>query len=132
MSWIDTLEHPPALKYYPISWLELSTSGDISVYGEIPGLSSRLGRIGFTAIPLGDEHKLAVSVSGSFDGRRYRRDLSDYNTNNFSARVALGYRFRPALIGRIGGPSKRLPISPPRAATRGRLRFCRGERYGFQ
>ena len=92
-----------AVKYYPLSWLELNLSGDMSVYGEIPGLSSRLGRIGFTAIPLGQDNKFAVSVSGSYDGRRYHRDLDSYDNNNFNTRLAVGYRFRPALAGRIGG-----------------------------
>jgi hypothetical protein len=92
-----------AIKYYPLSWLEMNLSGDMSVYGEIPGLSSHLGRIGVTALPLGQEHKLAVSASGGYDGRRYHKDLGSYDNNNFNARLAVGYRFRPALAGRIGG-----------------------------
>jgi hypothetical protein len=92
-----------AVRYYPISWLELNISGDLSVYGEMPELSSRLGRVGFTAIPLGQDHKFAVSASGSYDGRRYRKALRDYDNNNFNTRLAIGYRFRPALAGRIGG-----------------------------
>jgi hypothetical protein len=91
-----------AVKYYPLSWMELNLSGDMSVYGEISGLSSHLGRIGFTAIPLSQDHKFVISVSGSYDGRRYHRDLGNYDNNNFNTRLAVGYRFRPTLAGRIG------------------------------
>ena len=92
-----------AVKYYPLPWLELNLSGDMSVYGEIPGLSSRLGRIGFTVIPFDQDHKFSVSVSGSYDGRRYHEVLDSSNNNNFNSRLAVGYRFLPALAARIGG-----------------------------
>ncbi len=92
-----------AVKYYPLSWMELNLSGHHSVYGEIPDLSSRMGKIGFVAIPLGQDSKLAVSLSGSYDGTRYHENLGSFNNNNFNTRLALGYRFRPSLAGRFGG-----------------------------
>lgn len=92
-----------AVKYYPIARLELNLSGDLSAYGEMPDLSSRLGRIGFTALPLGQDSRFSVSASGSYDGRRYRKNLNSYDNNNFNTRLAVGYRIHPALSGRIGG-----------------------------
>lgn len=92
-----------AVKYYPLPWLELNLSGHHSVYGEIPDLSSRMGKIGFVAFPLGQDSKFAVSLSGSYDGTRYHDGLVSFNNNNFNSRLAVGYRFRPALAGRFGG-----------------------------
>jgi hypothetical protein len=92
-----------AVKYYPLSRLELNLSGHNSVYGEIPELSSRMGKIGFVAFPLSQDSKFAVSLSGSYDGTRYHDDLASFDNNNFNGRLAVGYRFRPALAGRIGG-----------------------------
>jgi hypothetical protein len=92
-----------AIKYYPLPWLELNLSGHRSVYDEIHELSSRMGKVGFVAFPLGQDSKFAVSLSGSYDGTRYHDDLVSFDNNNFDTRLAVGYRFHPALSGRIGG-----------------------------
>ncbi len=92
-----------AVKYYPLSWLEASLSGDISTYGEVPNLSSRLGRVGITAVPIGQNSRFSLSLSGSFDGRRYRRAFSKYDSDDFNSRVAVGYRLMPRLSLRLGG-----------------------------
>jgi len=91
-----------AIKFYPVSWLEGSLSGELCNYGELPSLSSRIGRVGLTAIPLGRDTKLSLTLSGSFDGRRYHRDFGQYDNNNASARVAIGYRLHRNLSCRVG------------------------------
>jgi hypothetical protein len=90
------------VKYYPVSWIEASVYGELANYGELPSLSNRLGRVSITALPLGYESRASLTINGSFDGRRYHTDFSNYDNDNFNATVSFGYRLMPTLSARVG------------------------------
>ena len=86
------------LKYYPLSNLELSGTGDYTKYKETDALSS-FGR-GAKAIfiPTAANARLSAHLESKFNRQSYEGDsLQRYNTNTFEILSALGYQLNPRI-----------------------------------
>ncbi|MDH3892258.1 MAG: hypothetical protein OEV49_14365 [candidate division Zixibacteria bacterium] len=84
------------LRYYPVSSLELSGSGDYNRYKETSPLSSFARGLQATYIPLTPGSRLALHIQGEFERKSFSGDsLQAYNTNAYAVMLSTGYQFRP-------------------------------------
>ena len=85
-----------ALKYYPLSNLELSGTGDYTKYKETDALSSFSRGAKAVFIPTGASARLSAHIESKFNRQSYEGDsLQRYNTNTYEVLSALGYQLNP-------------------------------------
>ena len=90
------------LKAYPLSGLEISVRGDNTYYRETIGLSSLLGGLKLTYIPIRAKSPLSVFLSAGASGRLYHNEFSGFDNNIAEAAGSIGYRFSPGVSARCG------------------------------
>ena len=85
-----------ALKYYPLSNLELSGTGDYTKYKETDALSSFSRGAKAVFIPTAANARLSAHIESEFNRQSYEGDsLQRYNTNTYEVLSALGYQLNP-------------------------------------
>lgn len=90
------------LSYYPLAALEINVGAENAYYREKIGLSSILGRLRLTYIPIAESSPFSLQVSGDFNGIRYHRDFSGFDNNVVKAGAAAGYEITPRITVRSG------------------------------
>ena len=86
------------LKYYPLSILELSGTGDYTKYKETDALSSFGRGAKAVFIPTAANARLSAHLESKFNRQTYEGDsLQRYNTNRFEVLSALGYQLNPRI-----------------------------------
>ena len=90
------------LKAYPLSGLEIGVRGDNTYYRETIGLSSLLGGLKLTYIPIRAKSPLSIFLSGDVSGRLYHDEFSGFDNNIGEVIGSLGYKLTPHLSARGG------------------------------
>lgn len=87
---------------YPFSSLEVKLSGDFSHYMDTPGLDNKGGGLAFTYLPLSENSRLSLYLTGALSGRVYRDEYNILDNNFYEASAAIGYRLLSDLNIRSG------------------------------
>lgn len=87
-----------ALRYYPLSNLELSGTGDYTKYKETDPLTSFSRGAKAIFIPTAANAHISLHFEGGFNRLSYRGDsLQRYNTNAYDVMTSAGYQLNPRI-----------------------------------
>jgi len=92
-----------AVRYYPLTSLELAGTGDYTRYKDTDALSSLSRGLQTTFIPAQPNAAIALHLQGKFNRQTYKGDsLQRYNTNAWEFMPAVGYQLNPRTHLRAG------------------------------
>jgi len=94
------------LDLYPLRGLEIAIRGEQTYYRELIGISSVLGGLRLTYMPLNPDSRFALYFSGDLSGRLYHDGFSGFDNNIGEASASLGYRLRDEATIRCGAAFK--------------------------
>ncbi len=87
---------------YPVKGLQIGLRGEQTYYRETISISSVLGGIGLTFIPLPSNSRFALYLSGDLSGQLYHDEYSGFDNNIGEARASVGYRLNRRMTVRGG------------------------------
>jgi hypothetical protein len=123
------------INFYPVSPLEINLNNRYTYYSKYFKLSNFAGAAGLKLVPLPPDSRLKIFLTGRYSSQIYRDSINIDNNNvtnissnndNYDFGLSAGYKFAPAIYGRLGTSYNYLNYTDYSGASRGAWKFFAG------